>query len=284
MAVARAKFGYLLYDDMLARIADKKLDEYDICYTKDTHECYIISEDRIPIAIKSKVYTYSSVSSAEIALNSAIDTYEGQIVAIKYKSRFRAYIVEKGETGFFVTPLDEARDTIDYDTLGNKPIVNLKGTPAAPIIVGELNAGVYYVSGQYTLVSDDKNINLAMRDLLFMTDGNGNVKKITSKDIVNYTITDDGIKEDSFATVEYIKKQGFATEKYVDAKIAALEFLTKDDLSEYVTSMVEEILDKKVDAVLDKKVDEKVDVTFSQSAATQDDITKLFQSDNLPTE
>lgn len=43
MALTRAKFGYLTYKDMVAKIADKKLDEYDICYTKDTHECYIIS-------------------------------------------------------------------------------------------------------------------------------------------------------------------------------------------------------------------------------------------------
>lgn len=270
MAVAKAKFGYLMYADMLARIADGKLDEYDICYTKDTHECYIISEDKTPIAIKSKVSTYSSVTSAEIALNSAIDTYEGQIVAIKYKTRFRAYIVENVEGKFVVSPLDETRDQIDYNTLGDKPIVNLKGTSEAPIIIGELSEGVYYISGQYVFIADDKNINFAMRDLLFITDGNGNIKKITSKNIINYTITDDGVKEDLFVTTEFIKQQGFATEKYVDTKIAALDFLTKNDLSTYV--------DLVFDETFDKKVEEKVESALSQSAATENDITTLFSN------
>lgn len=204
MALARAKFGYLTYDDMVAKIADKKLDEYDICYTKDTHECYIVSEDKVPVAIKSKVNTYSSTDDAEKDLNSSISTYEGQIVAIKYNDRFRAYIVEKDNDGFFVTPLDVARDVIDYDTLGNRPIVNIKGTTESPIIISELSEGIYHVSGQYTISPLDQNINLAMRDILFVTDGNGNIQKISGKSIVNYSVTNGEVKEDIFATQGYV--------------------------------------------------------------------------------
>lgn len=204
MALARAKFGYLTYDDMVAKIADEKLDEYDICYTKDTHECYIVSEDKVPIAIKSKVNTYSSTDDAEKDLNSSISTYEGQIVAIKYNDRYRAYIVEKNNDGFFVTPLDVARDVIDYDTLGNRPIVNIKGTTESPIIISELSEGIYHVSGQYTISPLDQNINLAMRDILFVTDGNGNIQKISGKSIVNYSVTNGAVKEDIFATQGYV--------------------------------------------------------------------------------
>ena len=204
MALARAKFGYLTYDDMVAKIADEKLDEYDICYTKDTHECYIVSEDKVPVAIKSKVNTYSSTDDAEKDLNSSISTYEGQIVAIKYNDRFRAYIVEKNNNGFFVTPLDVARDVIDYDTLGNRPIVNIKGTTESPIIISELSEGIYHVSGQYTISPLDQNINLAMRDILFVTDGNGNIQKISGKSIVNYSVTNGEVKEDIFATQGYV--------------------------------------------------------------------------------
>ncbi len=204
MALARAKFGYLTYDDMVAKIADKKLDEYDICYTKDTHECYIISEDRVPIAIKSKVNTYSSTGDAEKDLNSSISTYEGQIVAIKYNDRFRAYIVERNNDGFFVTPLDIARDVIDYDTLGNRPIVNIKGTTESPIIISRLSEGIYHVSGQYTISPLDQNINLAMRDILFVTDGKGNIQKISGKSIVNYSVTNGEVKEDIFVTQGYV--------------------------------------------------------------------------------
>ncbi len=204
MALARAKFGYLTYDDMVAKIADEKLDEYDICYTKDTHECYIVSEDKVPVAIKSKVNTYSSTDDAEKDLNSSISTYEGQIVAIKYNDRFRAYIVEKNNDGFFVTPLDVARDVIDYDTLGNRPIVNIRGTTESPIIISELSDGIYHVSGQYTISSLDQNINLAMRDILFITDGKGNIQKISGKSIVNYSVTNGEVKEDIFATQSYV--------------------------------------------------------------------------------
>lgn len=204
MALTRAKFGYLTYDDMVAKIADEKLDEYDICYTKDTHECYIVSEDKVPIAIKSKVNTYSSTDDAEKDLNSSISTYEGQIVAIKYNDRFRAYIVEKNNDGFFVTPLDIARDVIDYDTLGNRPIVNVKGTTESPIIISELSEGIYHVSGQYTISPLDQNITLAMRDILFITDGNGNIQKISGKSIVNYSVINGEVKEDAFATQGYV--------------------------------------------------------------------------------
>lgn len=207
MAFARAKFGYLTYEDMVTKIADEKLDEYDICYTKDTHECYIVSENRIPIAIKSKVNTYSSIDDAKKDLNSSTSTYEGQIVAIKYNDRFRAYIVEKNNNEFFTTPLDVARDTIDYNTLGNRPVINIKGNTESPIIISELTEGIYHISGQYTISPFDKNINLAMRDILFITDGNGNIQKISGKSIVNYTVINGKVKEDTFATQGYVNSK-----------------------------------------------------------------------------
>lgn len=204
MALTRAKFGYLTYDDMIAKIADEKLDEYDICYTKDTHECYIISEDKIPIPIKSKVNTYTSVEDAEKDLNSSTSSYEGQIIAIKYKEKFRAYIVDKNDGIFIVAPLDISRDVINYDDLGNRPIINMKGTSESPIIISKLTEGMYYISGQYIISPNDKNINLAMRNILFIADGNGNFQKISGKSIVNYHIVEDEITEDIFATQSYV--------------------------------------------------------------------------------
>lgn len=161
-------------------------------------------ENKIPIAIKSKVSTYSSINDAEKDLNSSTSAYEGQIVAIKYNDRFRAYMVEKNNSTFIVTPLDIARDAIDYDTLGNRPIVNIRGTTESPIAISELNCGIYRVSGQYTISPFDKNINLAMKDVLFITDGNGNIQKISGKSIINYNVINGKIKEDVFATQGYV--------------------------------------------------------------------------------
>lgn len=219
MALSRTKFGYLTYNDMLTKIADQTLNEYDICYTKDTHECYIVSEEKIPIAIKSRVNTYSSIDVAKKELNSSLSTYNGQIVAIKYNDRFRAYIVEKNENEFFVIPLDTARDVIDYDQLGNKPIINLKGTTESPIVISNLAEGIYHISGQYIFLPQDKNINLAMRDVLFLVDGDGNFQKISSKSIMYYSIANDEIKEDVFAT-----------QSYVDSKLITA---THDDIAKF---------------------------------------------------
>ena len=38
----RAKFGFLAYDDMLSRIAEGTLDAYDIVFSKDTKQVFII--------------------------------------------------------------------------------------------------------------------------------------------------------------------------------------------------------------------------------------------------
>lgn len=204
MASTRAKFGYLTYNDMVAKIANSELDSYDICYTKDTHECFIVSEDGIPVAIKSRVDIYSSVKDAENALNSSTYSYEGQIIAIKYNERFRGYIVEKDSDRFYVIPLDIARDVVDYDFLGNKPIENLRGTSKLPIIISELTDGIYHVSGQYILSPNDKNINLALKDILFIIDGKGNFQKVSGKSIVNYKVVNGEVKEDVFATQSYV--------------------------------------------------------------------------------
>lgn len=96
---------------------------------------------------------------------------------------------------------------IDYDTLGDRPIINIKGTAESPVIIGELNEGIYHVSGQYTISPHDKNINLAMRDILFVTDGNGNIQKISGKSIINYSITNGKVKEDIFATQNYVNSK-----------------------------------------------------------------------------
>lgn len=113
-------------------------------------------------------------------------------------------MVEKNNSTFIVTPLDIARDVIDYDTLGNRPIVNIRGTVESPITISKLNCGIYRVSGQYTISPFDKNINLAMKDVLFITDGNGNIQKIGGKSIINYNVINGKIKEDVFATQGYV--------------------------------------------------------------------------------
>ena len=57
----RAKFGFLNYEDMLAKITEGKLDAYDIVFSKDKKQVFILNEQLEPIAMHSKVYLYKIV-------------------------------------------------------------------------------------------------------------------------------------------------------------------------------------------------------------------------------
>ena len=133
------KLAYLTYDDMLKNLESGEIDQYDVIFSRDRLVTYLISENLKPIEFRSRVYVFSSVDEAEEKLNTSTDTYVGQVVSILYKNRFRGYIVNTVDDKFTVAPLWEHPDQIDYDTLGNRPIVNIEGTLDNPIIVSELD-------------------------------------------------------------------------------------------------------------------------------------------------
>ena len=217
---AKIKFGYLSYDEMLTRIDTGELNEYDVIYSKDRLTTFVISEELKPIEIRSRVYVYDSIVEAESALNTAIDTYIGQIVSIKYNDKYRGYIVNQNIKGFYVTPLDKHPDIIDYNTLGNRPIVNLTGTLDIPIVVSELNSGLYLIKGQYTISDDISTVYLSASGALFSVEKTSSavyIKKITSTEITDYTVTD-VTKSYSYITKEFLEENGYTTTSYVDEK------------------------------------------------------------------
>lgn len=257
---ARARFGYLNYELMLSYLKDGKLDAYDINFAPDTKECYVITPELIPWSIKSRVYTFDDEAYAIEALNQNTDTYAGQIVAILSKDVYKAYIVNKNETGFFVTPLSDINDEIiDYDNLGNKPIINLVGTLDYPIAVDTLDSGIYLVKGQYSISGID-TIFLSASNVVFLVEKSENstvLKKITSSEIINYSITDGVVTQDSIITSSYLEERGFATNSYVDNKIAALDFVTKEEVSEYVDNLISNALSETIDFKIEEKLAEK---------------------------
>ena len=131
------KFGFLTVEQMLNAINSHQLQTYNICFTKDTHQIFVIKENLEPLEIHSRVYVFDSISEAETKLNESTDTYVGQVVAILDNDTYRGYIVNQKSGKFTVTPLWEHSEQIDYDTLGNRPIVNLVGTLDKPIMVSE---------------------------------------------------------------------------------------------------------------------------------------------------
>lgn len=279
MAQNRAKFGYLAYNDMLQKITDGVLDQHDIIFTKDTKETYIISSDLEPIALRSKVYVYNSKEDAIEAINNNTDTYVGQIVSILEGDTYRGYIVNKNSklrtNSYTVSPLTDI-SSIDYNTLGNKPIINKVGQSNNPIIISTLENGIYSISGHFKIASNDVTTHLNPNATIFIVghnDENISIKKIATKEIIDYTINDDlSTVINQYITSDYLKYNGYVTTSYVDEKLIALDFVAKEDMNVYVEELVLSVIDEKIVPIVDERIDKKI------LGATDEQIKNLFMN------
>ena len=240
----RVKFAYLTYEDMLSKIDSGDLNEYDIIYSKDKYVTYLITEELQPLELHSRVYVFDSVSEAETKLNESTDTYAGQVVAILDNDTYRGYIVNQKSGKFIVTPLWEHPEPIDYDTLGNQPIINLTGTLDEPIMVSELDDGIYRIKGQYKISDLEETIYLSASDIIcnvVKNNQNIEIKKITSDNITDYIITNSDIYKNTYVTEQYLKDKNYTTTSYVDTKIEALELSIKEDMRGYFQEAITEV-------------------------------------------
>lgn len=249
--IKRSRLSFQKYDIIEDYINQKKLDAYDIVYTTDTHENVVIDADLNIIPIRSRVYRFTDITSANLSLNKSSDTYEGQIVAILQENdeKYSGYIVNKNKVGeFYVSPLSESGQ-IDYDSLGNKPVINKIGTLDSPITVDQLEDGIYKIRGQYKLTESAITIYLSSNDNFFLVKTENDItyiKKISAMDITDYTVNSDGsISASTIPTTKILKN--YATKSYVDDKIAALDLLTKDDVTTYVADIINNTIDEKIE-------------------------------------
>lgn len=249
--IKRSRLSFQKYDIIEDYINQKKLDAYDIVYTTDTHENVVIDADLNIIPIRSRVYRFTDITSANLSLNKSSDTYEGQIVAILQENdeKYSGYIVNKNKIGeFYVSPLSESGQ-IDYDSLGNKPVINKIGTLNSPITVDQLEDGIYKIRGQYKLTESAITIYLSSNDNFFLVKTENDItyiKKISAMDITDYTVNSDGsISASTIPTTKILKN--YATKSYVDDKIAALDLLTKDDVTTYVADIINNTIDEKIE-------------------------------------
>ena len=275
----RVKFGYLSYEDMLQRISDNKLNAYDFVFGKDTREYYIISPDLQPISIKSKIHVFNSVEEAEDSLNQNADTHIGQLVAVLDNGVYRGHIVNKNasrnKNAYTVTPLYENPNQINYNELGNIPIIQLIGTLDNIIIVEDLSSGTYKIKGHYQITSNDETIYLSTDGDILIVESLStgiSIKKITTDSIVDFKINEsNSIVVDSYVTQKYLEDNGFVTNKDVDLKISALEELITKDIESYIT----DIIDKKLDIIIDKKIDNKLNEMITET--TNEEVNNLFK-------
>ena len=271
----RAKWAYLSYDSIQTKINEGVLDAYDIIYTKDSHENVIISPDLEIWSVRSRIYVFDSVEEANTQLNANTDTYIGQIVAILCNDTYRGYIVNSVDGQFTVTPLWENPEQIDYNALGNRPIVNLEGTLGNTIIVDELDNGIYNIKGQYKIDSSDITLNISANEILFMvekSDDSIKIKQISHDNITDYLVLDGVITSDTYITSEYLSQCDYATKEYVDIKIAALQESINNDVQKYIA----DIVDEQLGIVLDEKIENSMSDFLLDHIAKEEDLNGLI--------
>lgn len=274
----RAKFGFLNYEDMLLKIAEGKLDAYDIVFSKDRKEVFILNENLEPIAMHSKVYVYESVEKANDALNANTDTYVGQVVSILNGDVYYGHIVNKGADGrFYTKPLYEHAEPIDYNTLGNKPIENLTGTFNSPVILADLPTGVYNICGKYKITADNEKEYLTGERRLVLVNNMNNtttVKVIAADGIINFVISNGTIISDRILTESHLKEQGYTTEVWVNERIKELDLVQRSEIDAYIQNYISQ--------ALETMIEQKVEVAVSKKLQplSDDDLYDLFDRDD----
>lgn len=246
------KMGWLKYQEMIDAISHGDLEKYNVCYTKDTKEIYIINAELQPVPIKSKLRTYPSPEVATTDINSTVQTYAGEIVSILKGNAFVAYIVnlDSSTNKYFVTPVDNER-LIDYDELTGIPIVNLKGTVGSPVIVTSLEEGYYKIKGRY-INPKGVEVNSFVGDFV-LVDLNNKIKIITTTDIKDYTIENNMVIEDKYTTSSYIESLDYVTNTELTEQIAALQLSLREYIREYVQETCTMLVRYLIDEELNKR-------------------------------
>lgn len=276
MADNRVKYAYLNYDDIQKRIESGEIDQYDIVFTKDTHEQYFIKDDLSLLRITSKVYCFDSVSEAELSLNNNTDTYAGQIVAIANNDTFSGYIVNKVNGKYTVDLLSDNRKSIDYDSIEHRPVINKTGTQNNILVVGNLDNGLYSIDGVYKIFEEYPTVFTVSSKHLFLiekSDDISYIKDISAKEIIVYTLSNGKVTESKLLTSQYLEDNQYITNDSFEAKLKTLDLITKTEASEYIKTITNEYLEQNLGNTIDTKIDEKI----QSLVATDSDIENLFQ-------
>lgn len=278
-SMEHSKFVYRNFDEIQNDINSGELNSWDLVLSKDTKEFILIKDDLTLAPIKSKVYRYIDSEEAEKELNNATDTYPGQIVAVLNRNGiYEGYIVNQKANGRYkVDPLAEYSGELDYDLLSHKPIVNIESNDyISPVILDTLKEGFYKVNGVYKISEYLDTIFSSYSSNLFWIhygdSGEKYIKRIGATDITDWVINIDGsILTAIVPTTEWLTEQGYITEPYVDTKIAAMEFVNKNELEEYVQNVVLASINSLVIEVIDSEFNKRF------TSATDQEIMNLVK-------
>lgn len=143
-------------------------------------------------------------------------------------------------------------DKVDFAG-GGGGIPEVVGTTEHPIVLSELEPGLYRVIGTYKISRTYAMITLTgIHHLAFVSeDDNPNIKVITDSDITDYVVTDGDVTFSSeYATKDYVA-DNYATKQYVDNKIAVIEAQISEIISEFHDRVLEVVNERLEDALND---------------------------------
>ena len=247
----RSKMGYLeTLQDVQDRIDSHKLNQYDFVFVKNTRQLCIISPELEILPCRTQFDCYANESEANIAINKASYTYEGEIVMVQTElDGLKPYVVNKdGEGKFYVLAASAGhiQAITDYDLAIHTPIKNI--TAENEVLICDLTNGYYTVLGNYRFSEDDPTHRISTSRILFA------VEHETTDDNVDVCyITEFNPYRIKFYTVS----QGFfSNDKYV----------LESELETYIANY------------LDNNIDDYVDDYVDQNDATEDQINSLFSN------
>lgn len=277
---SHSRFFFSNYSEIQDGINNGTVNANDIVLCADTQEQILITTNFELKPIKSRVYRFVSVVSAETFLNNATDTYQGQIVSILNTTlgTYQAYMVNKRASGkFYVTAISvyNASD-IDYNEIGNRPIEQIGGNIENPALLSAQEDGLYKVEGAFkvapNLITIFQSYNGDLISVKHNDDGTTNVKVITASSITDYLVNNNGdvIDKGTYVTKEWIESQGYSTTAYLDAKIEAMNLITRDEALEYIEALIAEGINEAVNQAFDDTFNERFDRRLRESLKMED--------------
>lgn len=154
----------------------------------------------------------------------------------------------------------KAWDKVDFGGGGSGGIPELIGTTERPIILSELEAGLYRVKGTYKISPKYEMVALTPIDhIAFVSDDNNpKIKVITETSITDYIVARDNVTfVNSYATRKYLE-DNYASLSYVNNAIAVLEAEISEIISEFhdkVVDIVYEVLEDALNGIEEQYID-----------------------------
>ena len=145
-------------------------------------------------------------------------------------------------------------NSLSYNTLSDKPIINMIGSLNAPVYITSLEDGIYKIKGQFIIGGSNTTVNSSPEDTFFLVSHDPDIQnkmtitKIQGGSITLYFLESDGtFRTDRYITEEWVKAQNFMSAN------SAKEYITQA-IQETISDVIDQTLDEKLDSALDKKL------------------------------